>query len=153
MTPNTPNEVPDIGPEAEGKSPDVRVDTESVTNDVQALLAFEGVTEAADIKMLTEASSFLNAPTENVADIARNASNVAEVMAGFEMQGEDPPEQIDAMHGQLLVLLCKSHIATAKGASEMEKSRALVLALDVANVLAKGYKNDSLLKEVEALMA
>ncbi len=137
------------------------VDTAATVSAIQALLSSETITDPTDKRNLEAATSFLASltGTEALADISKHGSAVAEVMSGYEMQGNDVPPEIDAVYLKLTVLQCQFHIdvvqAEMRQASpdKAKMQHPMKLALDIAKILAKGYKDDSKLQEVQALQS
>lgn len=136
----------------------------STTSDFRKPRSSEQTTDPVKLinkKILADAKSFLLLHTgiEGILDITKHASAVAQVMAEYDIQGQETPLEweIDTVYLKLTVLQCQFHIDIAKAELQRpspEKAKiqhALVLALDVAKVLSKGYKNDSLLQEVQEL--
>ncbi len=82
---------------------------------------------------------------------------MAEVISGYEMQGQDVPPEIDAAYVQLCVLQCQFHINAVttelqQGTPDKAKiQQSMQLAVEVANVLARGYKQDAMRVAVAAL--
>lgn len=154
-TPDTPELMPALTSPAAPTS----VDTSSTVAAIQALLSSGKITDPTDKRILEGATSFLRSLTgaEDISEITKHASAVAEVIAGYDMQGQEVPSEIDAGYLKLTILQCQFHINIVK--AELQKTlpdktkmqHPMVLALDVAKVLAKGYKDDSFLKEVQAL--
>jgi hypothetical protein len=144
-------------PEAQPATP--TVDTIGILSAVRTLLSSEAVSDPADRTILADAIAFLEAPQsqEVASNVSIHAANVAQVMAGFEMQGQDAPPEIDAVYMRLTLQECQQHIHAARTearkpiADKAAALHAITLALDVAKILARGYKNDSMLKEAEVL--
>jgi hypothetical protein len=148
-------------PVAEQAQQTPAVDTAGVAGAIHALLAGETITDPVDRQYLTGATDFLRSITgaERLADMATHASNLAEVISGYEMQGQDVPPEIDAAYVQLCVLQCQFHINAVT--AELQQAapdkaimkQSMLLAMEVANVLAKGYKQEAMLIVVRALQA
>lgn len=132
-------------------------ETETVAGAVRALLQHGTIEDATDRRLVAEATAFIEAPTGNLSDIVKHLSNIGEVLGGYMMQGADAPPQVDAMHAHLLGLQCQYHIAAVKAelkqaSPDLSKiQRSLFLASEPAKNLSKGYKDDTLLKELQLM--
>lgn len=124
---------------------------------VSALFRFETVEDATDRQLAVDAQAFIDAPTDNLADIDRHLLNIGDVETAFMMAGEDAPPEFDALHIELLKLFCQHHINAAR--AELARTEpdattldlAMRMALDSAKNLAKGYQVSSYLEEVQQL--
>jgi hypothetical protein len=131
--------------------------TKKVLDDIGALFKSETIKDEADIKILNDAKSFIESPTENLEEITKHSTNVGHVMDGYEQQGEDVPPAIDEMHRYLMTLLCVNRIKyiedeIAKGnATSPEVKYAMKMADDRATHLSRGYKDDTLLTATSKL--
>lgn len=132
--------------------------TGEITAAIQELLA-GGTIADEDKRHIAEALEFMNAPTQSLPDIARHASSIGEVLGGYYMQGAEPPPEVDALNRHFQMLLCQCHMNNAATGLEQvplnlpEIRHAVQFALDIAKTFAKGYHDDSLLKQTLALMA
>lgn len=124
---------------------------------VKALLQHGTIENATDRRLIAEATAFIETPTENLSDIMRYTSNIGEVLSGYMMQGAEAPPEVDALHGHLHALLCQYHIRSVR--TELKQAApdfpriqdSMRLALGFAKILSKGYRDDSLLQEVQEL--
>jgi hypothetical protein len=153
---NSP-EIPESDPIP--SAPTANVDTGAIGKAIQVLLSSNILTDPTDKRIIGEATQFLESSAEpdNLSEITKQASAVAEVMSGFDMQGIAVPRAIDFIYLKLTVLEYRHHVNTVK--VELAKSspdkvvmqQPMRLALGVAKILAKGYENASYLTEVQAL--
>lgn len=111
--------------------------TSLVVQKVRILIALNQLSEV-DRGIVDAAASFLESPTDDIAQINQHASNVSQVYAEALMTGDDLTE-VDEMHAQLLRLKCDCHIRHNQPA----------LALDAAKILAKGYQDPQYLQMIE----
>lgn len=132
--------------------------TKKVSTDVASLIERGAVADETDKKLLGEAATFIQNPTEKLEDIMSHTSNIGQVLSGYEMQGADAPDEIYAMNSYLVALQCINQIdfvetALEQGSSDAEKIQyALASALDWATILSRGWsKDDSLLTAVHEL--
>ena len=154
--PNTPgsSEIPKT--DATPDSPHNQIDTTGTNKAITALLQSEMITDPVDKRRLEEAMAFLESPESksDVAGLIKHSSNVAEVMGGYEMQGQEAPKEIDGINLQLTKLLCQAYIDEVKKELKVETphqeliAHGIKMALDVAKVLSKGYKDETYLGQV-----
>jgi hypothetical protein len=128
-----------------------------VVDDIAALLKSETLQDKADIRILTDARSFIENPTEKLEDITKHSTDVGQVLGGYDQQGIDAPTAIDALNRYLLTLICVNRIkyieeAIEKGtAASPEVKYAMKMADDRATLLSRGYKDDTLLAATKKL--
>lgn len=89
---------------------------QSTTDSIRTLIELNGLQDPGDIRIVSEACAFLDAPTNDLAAIKKHGEYVAIVLSGFDMNGEEPPAAVDALHLQLLTLLCRHYIASLREA-------------------------------------
>ncbi len=125
---------------------------------IAALLSNESIQDPEDRMALSAASEFLKSPTRELSEIAKHASDVGQIVCmSYEMMDLPVPPEIDAMHHQLQILHCQYHIASVE--AELARSPAdpeiikhsLAQALSDAKIIAKGYRDETWLKEVQAM--
>jgi hypothetical protein len=122
---------------------------------VKVVLAYGNIEDPVDRKLVIEAATFLASPTGALPDIVSHATNMGEVIGGYMMQGKDVPLEVDALHGQLLTLLCQHHIDAVKrelsqaSPDLLKAEHSMRLALDAGKVLAKGYNDAIWIAEIE----
>lgn len=80
-----------------------------VLADVATLLKSEPVDEV-DRSTINAAIEFIENPTEKLEDIQLHTTRIGEVCGGYEMQGNDTPPAIDALHAHFLSLQCLNRI-------------------------------------------
>lgn len=131
--------------------------TGTVTAAIRTLLSDEKIQDAGDRRHIAEALAFMETPTQNLPDIARHASSIGEVMSGYDMQGAEPPPEIDALNGHFQSLLFRAYLRDAEMKLTQEPRNpagglhALRFALDIAKTFSKGYHDDTLLHQAHAL--
>ncbi|MDD4287923.1 MAG: hypothetical protein PHO20_04770 [Candidatus Peribacteraceae bacterium] len=128
-----------------------------VTAAIRTLLADEKIRDEGDRRHIAEALAFMETSTQNLPDVARHASSIGEVMGGYDMQGAEPPPEIDALNRHFQTLLFRAYL----GDAEMKLTQAprdpeggqhvLRFALDIAKTFFKGYHDDTLLHQALAL--
>lgn len=136
-----------------------RVDTLATAAAVEAILSGTDVADPVDRGILERASAFcrLSSGAEEVSVIAGHASDVAMVIAGYEMNGAEVPKAIDNLYATLTAAQCRWYCNAVR--AELRNTppnrekilKHMALALDAAKVLAKGYNDGSLQQEVDAL--
>ncbi|MDD5055693.1 MAG: hypothetical protein PHZ00_05510 [Candidatus Peribacteraceae bacterium] len=130
--------------------------TQMITSSVQGLLSLGIITDPTDLKRVTAAMEYLRNPSGNFDVFSKHIQDIGESLAIAEMD-EPLPDSIYAMHAQLIRLEVKHHINAAEAAfginpSDPELGHLLILARDAAKNLADGYKDRTLLVEVEGLI-
>ena len=117
-----------------------------------------GIEDEADKKVLEEAMSFIENPTDKLSEIMEHASRVGMVNSGYEMQGMDVPAEIDNMHHYILALQGLNRLNYIE--EELEKGapsdaqniqEAMAWAASAADNLSRGYKDNTLLDAVTEL--
>ncbi len=154
---NTPN-----SPVEDALSPDRSVNVPllirgEVAAAIRALGILDTIENPQDRTCIQAAATFLQEPnaSKNLPEIVRHAEALAEMMAYMS----EVPQEIDAMHEQLLILQCQYHIDLVEAELRKDSPNQTIItesmkwALDIAKTLAnpKGYNNDVLLKNVRAL--
>ncbi len=99
LQPERPSDLP-VAPAKETQSP-VLSEREVVAEGMKELLRTETITDPTDQRILNAASVFLQTPSLDRALVEKHQSNVAEVVAGYEMQQIVVPNEILAIHDQL----------------------------------------------------
>lgn len=128
----------------------------AVLSGIAVLLETASLDET-DRRTISEARMFIETPAENLADIMVQTNHIGEVVGGYEMNGEEAPLAIDSLHAYLLSLQCINRInfierEIESGVSDSpEVSAAMVSALDVARILSRGYKDETLLIAVREI--
>lgn len=126
-------------------------DQKKVIDDLSALLRSETVKDEADLKILNDAKSFIEKPTENLEEITKHNTNVGHVLGGYYEPDIQTPPAIDALNRHLRALLCVNRIKfveeeIAKGnTASPEVKNAMKMADDRATVYSRDYKDDSFL--------
>ncbi len=124
---------------------------------IRDLLSGSEIKDQTDRKLLEAAAAFILIPSNNHKDILWQSEAVTQVLAGYEMQDKQAPWQIDLLNAFLLVKLGRHHLAAFMAETKVqtpdpEKLRShYAFALDYAKVIARLYKSDTLLGEVQKL--
>ena len=114
--------------------------------------------DEADRNVVNAAAAFVENPSENLADVMKQSELVGQVVSGYEMQGAEAPAEVDAVYAHLLALQCIGKISFIE--TELEQNldpssavvqQAMIVVLDWAKVLAKAYKDSTILTAVNAL--
>lgn len=124
---------------------------------ISTLLEGEEIKDETDRNTVSEAKAFIESDTENLSEIQSHTTKIGQVIAGYEMQGDNAPPAIETMYCHLLMLSCINRIRFIEG--ELEKvspdtaqiKQAMVWALDPATHLSRGYKDNTLLMAVKGL--
>lgn len=118
-----------------------------------------GPLDEIDKTTIEAAVAFIENPSENLAEIQKHTIRIGEVAAGYMMQGENAPAEIDDLEAYLFSLQCMNRIkfieeemSRAVIINPSEITEAITLALDWATTLSKGYNDSSMLDEVQALL-
>ncbi len=133
------------------------LDAKGVADAVRLLLSEGKITDATDVRLLTGALGFIDAPTEDIDEIGKHASNVGEVQGGYYQQGAEPPAEIDALDRLMQTYLCEYYLRTAKAEFtrtplDIEKLKhAVSFAMDVAKTFKKRTGDATLLAYAESL--
>ncbi|MFC1810563.1 hypothetical protein ACFLZH_03625 [Patescibacteria group bacterium] len=120
-----------------------------ILNDVAALFERSGIEDEVDQKIVREAIAFIENPTENLSDIMSHTTIIAQVLAGYMMQGADEPPEIDAIHAYLLALQCINRVKFVEEGFAQESpdfpeiNKAANRGKDWAETLSKGYNDDA----------
>ena len=120
----------------------------NVLGSLWALLGRNGINDETDRKLVIEAMAVVENPSENLSDIMKHTTLIAQVMAGYMMQGEEAPQEIDALNGYLLALQCVNRMKFIE--DEIEKGntnspeikQAMVRAIEWARILSVDYYVD-----------
>lgn len=114
--------------------------------------------DEADRNVVNAAAAFVENPSENLVDVMKQSELVGQVVSGYEMQGAEAPTEVDAVYAHLLALQCIGKISFIE--TELEQNldpssavvqQAMIVVLDWAKVLAKAYKDTTILDAVNAL--
>lgn len=128
-----------------------------VLSDIAALFESGAIEDETDRRFVAEAVKFIENPTENLSDIMLHTTEIGQILGGYEMQEKNAPSEIDAMHAYLLTLQCINRINFVEKSLEQgspyssEIQHAMVLALDWATILSRGYQDNTLLSAVNEL--
>ncbi len=126
--------------------------TGEITAAIRALLGQVPIEDPGDRKLMEEALTFLDAPTNNLSDIQRIAEAIGEAMA----YGQVHPS-FDALNRKFQELLFQYYFGDAvmKLAQEPRDfaggQHSLTFALDIARTFSKGYGDGTLLDQALAL--
>ena len=153
-TPEFPNEIPSSSKPNE--TPEL--ETVKITSAIRALLQSPDIMDPIDRKIIEEAASFIESPVDDLTSITMHIDNIGAVCAGYMMQGNDVPREIDAMHKNLLGVLYKYHIAIVQselqsGFDQKRIQLSIATAVDAAKVLASQYDDNGPMEEAQALQA
>lgn len=147
-TPDPIKEQPDLSADKAVSAPQ----TGEVTTAIRALLGQGPIEDPGDRKLMEEALTFLDAPTNNLSDIRRLAEAIGEAMA----YGQEHPS-FDALNRKFQTLLFQYYFGDAETKltqepRDLEGGRhSLAFALDIAKTFSKGYGVGTLLAQVLAL--
>ncbi|MFC1656009.1 hypothetical protein ACFL3C_04010 [Patescibacteria group bacterium] len=125
---------------------ELELQKEKILSDIAILLEEGGIEDDVDQKIVREAIALIENPSENLEDIMPHTTNVAQVLAGYMMQGAEEPPEIDAMHGYLLALQCINRVKFAEEEFAQESpdvaaiNKAYSRGVDWAKTLDKGYR-------------
>lgn len=131
--------------------------TGTILEEIAALLEGGTIRDETDRRTVAEAAAFIENPTENLSDIMKHTTHIGQLLGDYMVQGIDAPGEIDAMHAYLLSLQCINRInfveaELEKGSADSsEINQAMVLALDWATILSRGYSDTTLLNAVNEL--
>lgn len=129
-----------------------------VVRAARGLIAYGELQDVADQNVVNGAAAFIENPSENLADVMKQSELVGQVVSGYEMQGAEAPIEVDAVYAHLLALQCTYKISFIE--TELEQNldpssavvqQAMTVVLDWAKVLAKAYKDTTILDAVNAL--
>lgn len=126
-----------------------------ILNDVGSELS--AIQDEIDRQFIIAAFRFIENPTEDLAEIMNHTTHIGEVIGGYDMQGMAPPPAIDAMHAYLFTLQCINRmnfveVKLSQGSPiSQEIQHAMAQALDWATLLARGYKDETMLSAVNEL--
>lgn len=114
--------------------------------------------DAVDRDVVSAAMAFMESPTENLAEIKKQAEIISQVLCGYMMQGEDTPPELDAVYNYLMTLQGANQISFIEAKLEegvdvntAEIQEPLTEVLGWAKVIARDCKDDTLLKAVNVL--
>ena len=120
-----------------------------ILNDIAALLESGGIEDEVDQGIVRGAIAFIENPSEELSGIMSQTTIIAQVLAGYMMQGLDYPPEVDAIHGYLFGLQCISIIKLIEQAVNSPDSSAVKIkklmkrGRDWAKTLSKGYHDDT----------
>ena len=152
-----PNEFPESTPVPEAKDVPVATEKDRTLGSIRTLLANREI-DPADEQIMHDALAFMEAPAGDFQTFKDHSTNVAMVVAGYDMQDLPVPPAIDAMNTDLLELFCQHCIDAAETEvanthiDQVRLDKMLAFALDAAKELARPTMNrPRLLAAVEEL--